>query len=207
MEDDELEQFIPLWLRNYLSTLGKAERDRFLSQYREAVLQMLEQLEKLPMNQLHDGTERGKFSTRIPGTNSFVNLKEAVWTTAKYGGPLLLASAFAAPLLAVAGITVAAAHITLGTGASAGFALYEAFSRLNEDELDVYKAVAAAIERNKNRVLENEGADFKQVEHSYTLDKDLVPPLDLPAMLEQLEKKKVIESKVIGTVKQYFLSF
>jgi hypothetical protein len=136
-----------------------------------------------------------------------VNLKEAVWTTAKYGGPLLLASAFAAPLLAVAGITVAAAHITLGTGASAGFALYEAFSRLNEDELDVYKAVAAAIERNKNRVLENEGADFKQVEHSYTLDKDLVPPLDLPAMLEQLEKKKVIESKVIGTVKQYFLSF
>ena len=206
MADDAFEQFIPSWLKNYLGKLSEKDREEFLTKYRESVKQMFEQLEKLPLNKLQDGTERGKFSARIPGTNNFVNVKEVVWTTAKYGGPLLLASAIAAPLLAVVGITVSA-HLTLTTGASAGLALYESFSRLNQDELEVYQAVAAAIERNKNRVLENEGADIKQIEHSYTLNRDLVPPRDLPAMLEQLEKKKVIESKVIGTVKQYFLSF
>jgi len=208
MNENDLQDFLPPWLEQYLGKMDAQQRAQFLLQYGDAVQQMLSKLEDLPFNQVQDGSERGTFNVRIPGSdNKFVNLKELIMATAKYGGPLLLASAFAAPLLALVGIKVAAAHLTLSTGSSAGFALFEAFSRLNEDEMEVYQAVAAAIERNKNKVLGNQGASIKDVEESYRLDPKLLPQGDLPGMLKQLEKKKVIKGEMVGGILQYFLSF
>src|SRR6185312_5150095 len=143
MNENDLQDFLPPWLEQYLEKMDAQQRAQFLLQYGDAVQQMLSKLEGLPFNQVQDGSGRGTFNVRIPGSdNKFVNLKELIMATAKYGGPLLLASAFAAPLLALVGIKVAAAHLTLSTGSSAGFALFEAFSRLNEDEMEVYQAVA-----------------------------------------------------------------
>jgi hypothetical protein len=207
MDSDELHKFIPPWLKSYLDRLGEADRKKFLQDYEAALEGTLHKLSELPANQFDDGTERGKFSVRIAGTKTFVNLKSAIWTSAKYAGPLVLASVFAPPLLGVLGISVASAHVTVGGGASAGYALYQAFSRLDDFEMDTYKAVAAAIERNKNRVLENEGATEAQIMKSFGNDPDLMPPSNPRATLDQLEKKKVIEKKVIGGVEQYFLAF
>ncbi len=208
MNADELQQFIPPWLQSYLAGLTEADRKKFLQDYEAAIEEILQKLSELPANQFADGTERGNFSVHIPGTNKFVNLKSAIWTSAKYAGPLVLAGVLAPPLLGVLGISVASAHLTVGGGASAGYALYQAFSQLDDFEMDTYKAVAAAIERNKNRVLENEGASEDQIKASFGLDRDLMMPFSgLPTTLAQLEKKKVIESKVIAGVNQYFLSF
>ena len=207
MNTDELQQFIPSWLQSYLAGLSEADRKKFIQNYESALEEMLLKLSELPANRFADGTEQGKFSVHIPGTNKFVNLKSAIWTSAKYAGPLVLAGVLAPPLLGVLGISAASAHLTVGGGASAGYALYQAFSQVDDFEMDTYRAVAAAIERNKNRILENEGASEAQVRESFGLDRDLMPPSNLPATLEQLEKKKVIEKKVVGGVEQYFLAF
>jgi hypothetical protein len=208
MNTDEFQRFIPPWLHRYLAGFSEADRGKFLIDYESALEAMLQKLSELPSNQFADGTERGKFSVHIPGTNKFVNLKSAIWTSAKYAAPLVLAGILAPPLLGVLGISAASAHLTVGGGASAGYALYQAFSSLDDFEMDTYDALAAAIERNKNRVLENEGASEDQIKASFGLDHDLMMPASgLPAILAQLEKKKVIERKVIGGVEQYFLSF
>jgi hypothetical protein len=206
LKDDELTEFIPPWLQKYLQELGGDERDRFLVAYRAGIRELLQRLEASPMNQVADGTERGKYSARIPGTNKFVNLRSSLWTAVKYGGPLLLASAIAAPLVGLLGITVGA-KVTLTTVGSAGAALYDAFASLNPIEMDTYLAVGAAIERNKNKILENSGADLAQILQSFKLDKQLSKPHDTEAMLKNLVDKKVLSLDATTGVPQYFLAF
>jgi hypothetical protein len=203
---DDLKEFIPPWLQKYLEGLSSDERDRFLLAYHSGMRELLELLAASPMNQGADGTERGKSSARIPGTNKFVNLKSSLWTAAKYGGPLLLASTIAAPLFGLLGITVAA-QVTLTTIGSASAALYDAFASLNPIEMDTYLAVAAAIERNKNKVLENTGASLPQILQSFKLDKQLSKPHDPEAMLKNLVDKKVLAHDASTGVSQYFLAF
>jgi hypothetical protein len=205
MADDELNEFIPLWLREYLDKLPEADRAEFLAKYRAGVEELLKRLEDLPANEF--GAKQGKFSARIPGTKSFVNLTDLVWTTAKLGGPVALATVFAPALLVHLGIVVT--HpATMSTVGSSVAALYKAFASLNADEFDTYKAVAAAIERNANKQLANKGADVSEIQTSFELDEELMPPpQDLEPMLAQLEGKKVIKSKVLGGVNQYFLCF
>ena len=205
-KSDDLNEFIPPWLQKYLQGLSNDEREHFLVEYRAGLRELLRRLEDSPMNRWTDATERGKFSARIPGTNKFVNLNSALWTAAKYGGPLLLATAFFAPLVGVLGITVGA-KMTLTTVGSAGAALYQAFASLNPIEMDTYVAVAAAIERNKNKVLENTGASLEQILRSFKLDKHLSKPHDPEAMLKNLVDKKVLAHDATSGVEQYFLAF
>jgi len=204
--DDEFDEFIPPWLQKYLETLSDQERERFLLEYRAGIQTLLEQLDASPMNQVADGTERGKFSARIPGTNKFINLRSSLKTVVIYGGPLVLATAIAAPLVGVLGITVGA-KVTFSTVASASGALYNAFASLAPMEMDTYLAVAAAIERNKNRILENSGASVAQVMESFKRDKQLLRPDDPEAMLKSLVEKKVLTFDTASGVPQYFLAF
>jgi hypothetical protein len=203
---EDLAEFVPPWLEKYLQNLNSGERERFLREYSEGVRELLKQLEASPMNQIPDGKERGKFSARIPGTNTFVNLKSTLITAVKYGGPLLLATALAAPLVGLLGITVGA-PLTIATVGSAGAALYGAFAKLNPIEMDTYLAVGAAIERNKNRVLENSGASVKQVLESFGIDEQLSEPDSPEAVLKSLVEKKVLSYDASSGVSQYYLAF
>jgi len=204
----DIKEFVPPWLDAYLDTLEESESKDFLSKYEGAVHEALEQLQSLPVNAHSDGTEEGHYSVRLGNTNKFLNLNKAVWTTAKYAGPLIMAAAISPALLAHLGLTAAMMpHITLGTSGSAVAAICGAFSRLDSAELDTYQAVVAAIERNKNRVLGNSGADIREIRESFKRDRDLFPPKDLEPMLEQLEKKLVLKKEVIGGVQQYFVAF
>ncbi len=205
---DRIKDFIPLWLQHHLDSLGAEERKQFLSIYEEAVQQALVRLQDVSVNKHSDGTEEGHFSLRLGSKEYFVNVKKAVWTAAKYAGPLIMAAAISPALLAHFGLTAAMMpHISLGTAGSAVTALYGAFSKLSPSELDTYEAVAAAIERNKNQVLANSGADFRDVQESFRRHRNLFPPTDLHPMLEQLVSKLVLEKKVVGGIEQYFLAF
>jgi hypothetical protein len=86
-------------------------------------------------------------------------------------------------------------HLTAAGGASAAALLYKTFAKLQPMELDSYQAVAAAIERNKNRVLANSGASLEEVRESFRLNGDLLPPKSLGAMLDQLVNKGVLEKR------------
>jgi hypothetical protein len=204
--DDELAVPFPRWLQTYLQGLGSDDRDQFLVAYRTGIREILERLEASPLNQVRDGTERGHFSVRIPGTNKFINLKSSLWTFVKYGGPLLLTTALAAPLVGLLGITVGA-PVTISTIGSAVAALYNAFASLNLIEMDTYLAVAAAIERNKNQTLTNTGVSLPQILKSFKLDKQLSKPHDPEAMLKNLVDKKVLTYDAATGVAQYFLAF
>ena len=202
---DHFLQFFPPWLKSYLGGLGEAERNEFLVRYDDSFHESVEILTPLPLNSFRDGSESGSYSVRIGNSDLFVNLNTAFWTTAKYVGPVILAAAVSPLLLIHLGIT--APHLTAVGGASAAALLYKAFAKLQPMELDSYQAVAAAIERNKNRVLANSGASLDEVRESFRLNGDLLPPKSLEAMLDQLVDKKVLERKVLGGVEQFFLAF
>jgi hypothetical protein len=204
--DDDLKPFIPPWLRAYLDKLSEEQRQKFLTEYAGAIRSLIQRLAASPVNEGPDDLQRGKFSARIPGTNKFLNLKSSLWTALKYGAPLALAASLAPPLLAVLGIAVGS-HVTLATVAGAGKALYDAFASLNPMEMDTYSAVAAAIERNKNKTLENSGASLPQIMESFQLDKQLLRPQDPEAMLKNLVDKKVLTQDASSGVSQYFLAF
>jgi hypothetical protein len=203
-----IEDFIPDWLQGYLNTLADDERKDFLSKYEDVVHQTLGQLQSVPLNKYSDGTEEGHLLVRLGKSNVFVNVKKSVWTTAKYAGPLILAVAVSPALLAYLGITAAMMpHLTVGATASAIAALCGAFEKLSPSELDTYQAVAAAIQRNRNRVLGNAGADIREIRESFKLDRDLFPPNDLESMLNQLVTKQVLKKDVATGVEQIFLAF
>lgn len=200
--------FFPEWLQLYLGSLDENERKDFLAQYEEAFRESMAKLESVPVNLHRDGTEEGEFSVRVGDSDVFVNVKKAVWTTAKYAGPLILAAAISPALLVHLGITAAALpHLSVGTTASASIALYQSFAKLSPSELDTYQAVAVAIQRNKNRILANSGASIEDVRESFRRDAELFPPQDLRPTLDQLVAKFVLEKKVIGGVEQYFIAF
>jgi hypothetical protein len=203
-----VDEFIPGWLEGPLKKLDPADRQQFLAEYEAAVRDGLQRLEKVPVNLHRDGTEEGHFSLRLGSSDYFLNVKKAVWTAAKYAGPLIFVAAVSPALLAYLGITAATMpHVTAGATGSAGLALYGAFSKLDPAELDTYTAVAAAIERNKNRVLANSGASVGDVKESFQKDSSLFPVTDPHPVLEQLVSKLVLEKKVLGGVEQYFLAF
>jgi hypothetical protein len=197
--------FVPRWLETHLDGLQQAEREEFLRKYEEAFLETLQSLEKLPLNAVRDGSEPGHYSFRIGKSDVFVNLRSALWTATKYAGPVAIVAIVSPAVLAALGIAVP--HMTAGATASSAALLYQAFAKLQPMELDTYEAVAAAIERNRKRVLANSGASIEDVRKSFDLDGDLFPPKDLAPMLDQLVKKKVLERKVLGGVEQYFLAF
>ena len=118
----------------------------------------------------------------------------------------MLASTIAAPLLAAVGVTLAGT-VSLGTAGSAVAALYGTFARLNSVEMDTYLAVAAAIERNKMRILGNSGASVAQVMQSFERDKELMRPDDPAAVLKDLVDKKVLTQDASTGLSQYFLAF
>jgi hypothetical protein len=202
----DLNEFMPPWFQEDLKHLDENSRKRFLAEYEAAIEQLAAKLESLPINKVSDGTERGKSSVRIPGSNKFINLKSTLWTLVKYGGPLVLASTIAAPLLAAVGITLAGT-VSLGTAGSAVAALYGTFASLNSVEMDTYLAVAAAIERNKMRILGNSGASLAQVMQSFERDKELMRPDDPEAVLKDLVDKKVLTQDASTGLSQYFLAF
>jgi hypothetical protein len=205
--ESELDDFIPTWLQVYLNTLGDSKRKDFLSKYEQAIHQTLDQLQNVPVNSVNDGAESGHLSVRLGKSNVFVNVKKSVWTALKYAGPLTLAAAVSPAVLAYLGITAAMVpHVTVGATASTIAALCGAFKKLSPSELDTYQAVAEAIERNRMRMLGNLGADFEDVKKSFALDRDLFPPKDLKAMLDQLVTKEVLKKEVLN-VEQYFLVF
>ena len=198
-------QFFPPWLKSYLGELGEAERNDFLVKYEDAFHQSVQTLTPHPLNSFKDGTGPGHYSFRIGNSDLFVNVTSAFWVTVKYVGPVILAATVAPALLVHLGI--AAPHLTAAGGASAAALLYKAFAKLQPMELDTYQALAAAFERNQNRVLGNSGASVDEVRESFRLDGNLLPPKDLKAMLDQLEKKGVLEKKVLGGVEQFFPAF
>jgi hypothetical protein len=198
-------EFIPPWLETHLGTIPEAEREKFLHDYETALVETLQLLEKLPLNQFKDGSEEGHYSIRIGKSDVFVNLKSALWTATKYAGPVAVVAIVSPALLAALGIAVP--HLTAGATASSAALLYKAFAKLQPMELDTYEAVAAAIERNRKRVLANSGAAIEDVRKSFDLNGDLLPPKDLPAMLNQLVDKKVLDRNVEGGVEQFFLAF
>ncbi len=202
----KLDEFIPPWFEKDLAHLHDAARKQFLTEYESAIEQLAAKLEALPMNQVSDGTERGKSSVRIAGTNKFINLKSTLWTVVKYGGPVVLASTIAAPLLAAVGITVAGT-VSLGTAGSAVAALFGTVANLNSVEMDTYLAVAAAIERNKMRILSNSGASVAQVMESFGREKELLRPDDPQAVLKDLVEKKVLTQDASTGLSEYFLAF
>ncbi len=203
-----IDEFIPSWLEGELKKLDPADRKQFLTEYEEAVRDGLQRLENAPVNRYRDGTEEGHFSLRLGSTDYFLNVKKAVWTAAKYAGPVILVASLSPALLAHLGLTAASMpHVTAGTTGSAAAALYGAFSKLDPAELDTYAAVAAAIQRNKNRVLANSGASLEDVKESFKKDSSLFPVADPHAILEQLVSKLVLEKKALGGVEQYFLAF
>lgn len=205
---NEVEDFIPAWLNDYLKTLKEDERKDFLRRYEEVVGQTLDQLQNVPVNTVTDSTEPGHFSVRLGKSSVFVNVKKSVWTALKYAGPLTLAAAVSPAVLAYLGITAAMMpHVTVGATASTIAALCGAFKKLSPEELDTYQAVAEAIERNRARILANLGADLSEVQKSFQLNRDLYPPNDPKAMLEQLVAKEVLKKEVLGGVEQYFLVF
>lgn len=206
-QEHELNDFLPDWLQKHLETLPSTEREQFLAEYRTGIQDLLNKLESLPLNQVPDGTERGQFSARIPGTNIFIHLKSSLWTAAKYGGPLLLASSLAAPLVGALGITVAAPKI-ISTVGSAVAALYQAFAKLKAIEMDTYLAVAATIERNENQRFKPHGASLPQILATFKREKkNLEKPNDLEAMLNSLVEKKVLTRKVDTGTERYYLAF
>lgn len=206
-EDQEYDDFLPDWLQNQLDTLPSTEREQFLAEYRNGIQDLLKKLGSLPLNQVPDGTERGQFSARIPGTKAFINLKSSLWTLAKYGGPLLLASSLAAPLVGALGITVAAPKIISAVG-SAFAALYQAAEKLEAIEMDTYLAVAATIERNENQRFKPHGASLPQILATFEREKkNLEKPNDLEAMLGSLVEKKVLNRKVDTGTERYYLAF
>jgi hypothetical protein len=198
-------EFVPPWLESYLCGLQEAERDEFLLKYEEAFLETLQSLEELPLNAFRDGSEAGHYSIRIGKSGVFVNLRSALWTATKYAGPVAVAAIVSPALLAALGIAIP--HLTAAATASSAALLYQAFAKLQPMELDTYEAVAAAIERNRNRMLGNSGASIDEVRRSFDLNGDLFPPKDLAAMLNQLVEKKVLDRKVLGGVEQFFLAF
>jgi hypothetical protein len=202
----DIHEFMPLWFEEDLKHLDETARKQFLSEYESAIQELAEKLESSRLNQGADGTERGTLSVRIPGTTKFVNLKSTLWTLVKYGGPVVLASTVAAPLLAAVGVTVAGT-ISLSTAGSAVAALFGTFANLNSVEMDTYLAVAAAIERNKMRILGNSGASVAQVMESFQLDKNLMRPDDPQAVLKDLVEKKVLTQDASTGLSQYFLAF
>jgi hypothetical protein len=205
---EDISEFIPDWLQTYLDNLPENERKNFLLKYEHAVHQALKQLEDIPLNIQTDGTEMGRLNVRFGHSDVFFNVKNSLWTAVKYVGPVMLAVAVSPALLAHLGITAAMMpHATVASTASAVAALRGAFQKLDPAELDTYQATAAAIERNRNRVLANSGADLREVEATFNLDRDLVPPTDLKATLDQLVAKQVLKFAVIGGVGQYFLTF
>jgi hypothetical protein len=206
MKNEEFADFFPPWLDKYLHDLPPEERDQFEKDYQSGVIEMLKELEKLPLNQFSDGADHGTFNARLGNTKFFINLKEVSWTAAKYGGPLVLACIFAPALLAQIGIVVTHPTIMAGLGSSVA-AVYESFAALNASEMDTYSAVAAAVSRNAFKILGNQGASLEEVEESFRRDKSLMKPHSLLPMLNQLKDKRVIESKVLGGIDQYFLSF
>lgn len=206
MKNEDLADFFPSWLDEHLRKLTPEERDRFEGEYQSGVIEMLKELEKLPLNQFSDGADHGTFNVRVGKKNIFINLKDVSWTAAKYGGPLVLACIFAPALLAQIGIVVTHPTIMAGIGSSVA-AVYKSFAALNASEMDTYSAVAAAVSRNAFRALGNQGASLDEVEESFRRDKSLMKPHSLLPMLNQLKSKRVIESKVFGGIDQYFLSF
>jgi hypothetical protein len=204
-QQDHFLQFFPPWLKKYLGELGEAERNEFLVKYEDAFHQSVQSLTPLLLNSFEDGTGPGHYTIRIGDSDLFVNLNSAFWVTVKYVGPVILAAAVAPALLIHLGIT--APHLTAAGGASAAALLYKAFAKLQPMELDSYQAVAAAFERNKNRVLGNSGASVDEVRESFRLDGNLFPPQNLEAMLDQLVNKGVLEKKVLGGVEQFFPAF
>jgi len=203
----DIHDFIPAWLEKDLEEkLDEGARKQFLARYEFAMQELAQKLESSPVNQGDDGTGRGKLSARIPGTSKLFNLKSGLWTLVKYGGPLVLAATIAAPLLAAVGLTVGG-PVTLSTAASAAAALYEAFASLNSVEMDVYLAVAAAIDHNKTTILINRGATVEQVMESFRRDKQLMPPHDPEAVLKQLVEKKVLSYDASTGAPEYFLAF
>jgi hypothetical protein len=202
----DIHDFIPPWIEKDLEKLDEGARKQFLARYEAAIQELAEKLESSPLNQGGDGTERGKLSARIPGTSKFFNLKSGLWTLVKYGGPLVLAGTIAAPLLAAVGVTVGGT-VTLSTAGSAIAAVYDAFASLNPVEMDVYLAVAAAIERNKTTILVNRGATVEQVMKSFERDKQLMRPDDPSAVLKQLVEKKVLTYDASTGAAEYFLAF
>jgi len=207
-QDYKINDFLPPWLQNYLESLPSTERERFLAEFDSGVQNLLKSLESLPLNRTSDGTERGQCSVMLPGTTIHINLKTSLWTLAKYGGPLLLASSLAAPLVAALGITLASPHI-LSTVGSAIAALYQAVAKLNATEMDTYLAVAATIEHNKNQRFEPVGASLPQILDSFDRDKkNLAQPINLKAMLNSLvEDKKVLIRKANTGLERYYLAF
>jgi hypothetical protein len=202
---DHFLQFFPPWLKSYLGEMGEAERNDFLVKYEAAFHESVDTLTPLPLNSFRDGSEAGHYSIRIGDSDLFVNLNSAFWVTAKYVGPVILAAAVAPALLVHLGIT--APHLTAAGGASAAALLYKTFAKLQPMELDSYQAVAAAFERNKNRVLGNSGASVEEVRESFRRNGDLLPPKNLEAMLDQLVNKGILEKKVLGGVEQFFPAF
>jgi hypothetical protein len=207
-QEYKLSDFLPSWLQDYLRNLPSSERERFLAEFDAGVQELLKSLAILPLNQVPDGTERGKLSLRIPGTTrTFINLKLSLWAFAKYGGPLLLASSLAAPLVGSLGIAIAAPQI-LSTIGSAAAALYQAVAKLNAIEMDTYLAVAAAIDRNNNQGVKPASASLEQILKSFRLDKkNLEKPHDLAAMLSGLVAKHVLVNDVSTGTDRYSLAF
>ena len=204
----DISDFIPDWLQTYLDSLPENERKDFLPKYEHAIHQALKQLETLPLNIQSDGTEMGNLNLRIGHSDVFFNVKNSLWTALKYSGPVMLAVVVYPPLLAHLGITASMMpHATVASTVSAVAALRGTFQKLDPAELDTYQAAAAAIDRNRNRVLANSGADLRDVEASFNLDRALFHPADLKATLDQLVAKQVLKFAVIGGVGQYFLTF
>ncbi len=206
-QEYKLDDFLPTWLQGYLENLPTLERERFLAEYDAGIQDLLKQLEEVPLNKVQDGTERGNYSVKIPGTNIFINLKSSLWTLAKYGGPLLLASSLAGPLLGPLGITFATPKI-LSTVGSAVAALYQAVTELNATEMDTYLAVAATIEHNKIQRFDPAGASLPQILDSFDRNKhSLTQPRDLKAMLSSLVEKKVLARNVETGTERFYLAF
>jgi uncharacterized protein YpuA (DUF1002 family) len=194
----DMDEFFPDWLKEQLARVDDQHRKQFLENYESAVKELLKNLESLPMNEVDDGTGRGKLQAIIPGTNISFNIRSSLWTLAVYGATLVLAGTVAAPVLATVGVTLSGT-IALSSVVTAIKAVKDAFAKLNSVEMDIYNAVLAAIDRNRMKVLRSTGgATLEQVLESFKLDKELMRPDNPRAVLDDLAGKKVLTRSASG---------
>jgi hypothetical protein len=171
----------------------------FEQKYFQEIPKQLLAINRHEQNCLDHGVPVGMSQAKI-GDKS-VPIKDILLTSAAYSLPIFIA---------VSALITGPASLALAVKAEAAIGpatakLHAAVTRYSPTELDVYSAVVSAMFRNHSRTLKGDGATLGEITEGFRIDKSLLEPDDLKAVLNDMasKEKKMLVWSVDGGVETF----